>query len=69
MSRSSPWLSKESPKTFKQFWIELHPDWFEFANGKNLTEDRWDEIEPELLVSMKREYVKCSELLGWQVTL
>jgi hypothetical protein len=68
MSRSSPWLSKESPKTFKEFWVELHPDWVEI-DDKNLTEDRWNDIKPEILDAMKREYVKCSKLLGWQVSL
>jgi hypothetical protein len=68
MSRSSPWLSKDSPKTFKEFWVELHPDWVEI-NGQYLTEDRWNDIEPDILVAMKREYAKCSALLGWQVSL
>jgi hypothetical protein len=68
MSRSSPWLSKDNPKTLKEFYIELHPDWVEI-DGQYLTEDRWNNIEPEILDAMKREYVKCSELLGWQVSL
>ena len=68
MSRSSPWLSKDSPKTFREFWVELHPDWVEI-DGQYLTEDRWNDIKPEILVAMEREYVKCSKLLGWQVSL
>lgn len=66
---SSPFLGSEISRTFKEFYIDLHPDWTMCGNGKTLDKDTWNDLNDEMIHHMKKEYMHWAEYFKWNVSL